>query len=62
MDIGKNLVQIIKNRMIQNLRRNVELEIISQEILFIISFLKFKKEKESSVSYINYFIQCIFPS
>lgn len=62
MDIGKNLVQIIENRMIQNLRRNVELEIISQEILFIISFLKFKKEKESSVSYINYFIQCIFPS
>lgn len=62
MDIGKNLVQIIENRMIQNLRRNVELKIISQEILFIISFLKFKKEKESSVSYINYFIQCIFPS
>lgn len=48
MDIGKNLVQIIENRMIQNLRRNVELEIISQEILFIISFLKFKKKKNLS--------------
>ena len=47
MDIGKNLVQIIENRMIQNLRRNVELEIISQEILFIISFLNLKKKKKN---------------
>lgn len=31
--------------MVQNLRRNVELEIISQEILFMISILKLKKKK-----------------
>lgn len=46
--------------MIQNLRRNVELEIISQEILFMISFLKLKKKNESFVSYVNVILFSIF--
>lgn len=37
-----------------------DLEIISQEILFMISFLKLKKKNESFVSYVNVILFSIF--